>query len=87
MHILDAVRFTAGPRPILNDKPVRADTFLTEKIRASERRGRLVRISPAESPTRRWSLRFLFVFLNDLPIDWTDYRTIGRDRAAGDEIM
>jgi hypothetical protein len=39
MHILDALRLTAGPHPILDDEPVRADTFLTERICASERSG------------------------------------------------
>jgi hypothetical protein len=32
MHTLDILAFTAGPRPILNDEPVQADTFLTEKV-------------------------------------------------------
>jgi hypothetical protein len=75
-----------GARPILDDEPVRADTFLTEGICASERRGRLVRSYLAESPVRRWSLRSLFAFLNELPIDWTDYRTVGSNKAAGDAI-
>jgi hypothetical protein len=87
MCILDALMFTAGPHHILDDEPVWANSFLTGKIRASERRGRLVRIYPAESPSCRWSLRSLFVFLNELPIDWMDCRTVGRDRPARDAIM
>jgi hypothetical protein len=79
--------FTAGLRPILDDTPVQADIFPTGKIPASERCGRLVRMSAVESPTRQRSFRSLSVFLNELPIDWTDYHIIGRDRAAGDEIM
>jgi hypothetical protein len=69
IHMFGDLRFTMGPRPILDDEPVRANTFLTEKISASERRSRLVRIYPAKSSTRRWRLRSLFVFLNELAID------------------
>jgi hypothetical protein len=87
MHTLDVLRFSAGQRPILDDESVRADTFLAEKIHASERRGRRVRIYQAESPTCRWSLRSLSVLLNELPIDWTDYCTFDRDRTAGYAIM
>jgi hypothetical protein len=30
---------------------------------------------------------FPVCFFNEIPIDWTDYRTVGRDRAAGEAIM
>jgi hypothetical protein len=87
MHIFDVLMFTAGSHPILDNERIRADILLTEKIRASERRGRLVRICPAESPSCRWSVHSLFISLHELPIDWTNYHTVGRDRAVGDAIL
>jgi hypothetical protein len=82
-HLLTSLRFLAGPRPIFEEEERMSEVFLSEKILANDRCRRLIRIFPNQSPNCRWSFRSLFVFLNELPGDWTDWRSAGAARSGG----
>jgi hypothetical protein len=85
MKVLEALRFMAGARAIVDDEVIHSDAFCTETVRDNDRVNRMIRVTARAMGVeqQRWSFRSLFTFLNELSDNWGRIR----NRVSGSQRL